>query len=167
MASYPYGKDKVVEWVRKNFPKESTVLDVGPCDGMWKLLLPEYEDMDAVEIFPPNADRCKPLYRNVFCADIAEFEYDWYDLIIMADVLEHMSVEKAQEVLRYAWNRCKDFIVALPFQLPQEAIYGNPWEFHVQADLTASRVRERYPELAVLHDAGWCYCYYHKGRIER
>lgn len=163
MASYPYGKDKVVKWVRENFPKESTVLDVGPCDACWKRLLPEYENMDAVEIFEPNVEQCRPFYRNIWNADIAEFEYGHYDLIILADVLEHMDVPTAQKVLRYAWDRCNDLIVALPFQLKQDAIYGNPWELHIQDDLTPAIVRERYPELEILHEAGWCYCYYHKG----
>ena len=163
MASYYYGKDVVLKWIRDNFPADSTVLDVGSCDGNWKLLLPEYTNMDAVEIFEPNYERCKPLYRNIWCADIAEFEYDYYDLIILADVLEHMDVATAQNVLKYAWNRCKDLIVAFPFQLVQPAIYGNPWELHIQDDLTASLVKERYPELEVLHDTGWRYCYYHKG----
>lgn len=163
MASYYYGKDIVVAWIRENFSADSTVLDVGPCDACWKKLLSEYENMDAVEIFEPNYERCKPFYRNIWCADIAEFEYEHYDLIILADVLEHMDVPTAQKVLRYAWDRCRDLIVALPFQLAQPAIYGNPWERHIQDDLTGTIVRERYPELEVLHDTRCRYCYYHKG----
>ena len=32
----------------------------------------------------------KALYNNVYCNDIADFEYDHYDLIIFGDVIEHM-----------------------------------------------------------------------------
>ena len=75
-----------------------------------------------------------------------------------------MHVPTAQKVLQYAWERCDDLIVALPFMLKQGAIYGNPWELHIQDDLTPERVQERYPGLEILYDCGlWRYCYYHKG----
>ena len=141
MASYYFGKDVILQWIRDNFPADSTILDVGACDGNWKLMLPEYTNMDAVEIFEPNAEICRPLYRYTFNADISVLQYDHYDLIILADVLEHMDVPTAQKVLRYAWDRCDDLLVALPFLLKQEAIYGNPWEEHIQYDLTAELVK--------------------------
>lgn len=161
MASLDIGKDVVCEWVRLNFDKRSSVLDVGACDGKWKRLLREYDNMDAVEIFPPNIFWLGD-YRNVYEKDIYDFKYDWYDLIIFGDVIEHMSVPKAQTVLEYAYKRCRDLIVAVPFLYAQDAIYGNEWERHIQADLTADIVRERYPDLEVLLDTHNNYCFYHK-----
>lgn len=161
MSSYPFGKSEVCAWVRRNFPTDATVLDVGPCDGTWKNLLPEYENMDAVEAFGPNMLNLGN-YREAFHADVRTFDYDWYDLIIFGDVIEHMSVEDAQKVLKYAWARCKDMIVAVPFLLAQDAIYGNPYEIHVQDDLTAENFKERYPGFAVLWGGRKDYCYYHK-----
>lgn len=162
MASYDVGKDVVCEWIRKKFPK-ATILDVGACDGKWKSLLPEYE-MDAVEAWEPNCVQIEHMYRKVFHKDVAELEYGHYDLIIFGDVIEHMSVENAQKVLEYASGKCTDFIVAVPFLYPQGALYGNPWERHLQADLTADIMKERYPGLEVLHDTGANYCFYHKKR---
>lgn len=159
MSSYDIGKNVVCDWVRDNFPKESKILDVGACNGLWKRLLREYT-MDAVEIFPPNIVWLGD-YRDIYNMDIYDFTYDWYDLIIFGDVIEHMSVERAQKVLEYAKKRCKDLIVAVPFLYRQGAIYGNPWEVHVQDDLTAELVAERYPMLEVLHDTKTSYCYYH------
>ena len=57
MSSYPYGKAEVRRWVLDNFSAEAEILDVGACDGIWRFLLPRYENMDAVEIYGPSAER--------------------------------------------------------------------------------------------------------------
>ena len=161
MPSYDVGKDVVVEWIRKNFNTDSRILDVGACDGKWKKLLPEYR-MDAVEIWEPY---CKNLteYENVYNYNIVGMIYEYYDLIIFGDVIEHMTVEEAQQVIKYAYPRCTDMIVAVPFLYPQEAVDGNPWQAHKQPELTAELFAERYPSLEVLNYAEEYYCYYHKG----
>ncbi len=160
MSSYFFGKDTVCAWVRDHFPAGAEILDVGACDGIWRQLLPEYT-MDAVEIHGPNADRLHG-YRKVFRRDVDGLPYEHYDLILFGDVIEHMDVEKAQRVLAYARPRCRDMIVAVPFLYPQDAFGGNPWEKHLQPDLTAEIFAARYPGFAVLYDTGLNYCYYHK-----
>lgn len=160
--SYSYGKKEVCAWIRENFPSDSTVLDVGACDGNWLWRLPEYENMDAIDVYPPNMQRLIG-YRQKFCEDIRNFTYDWYDLIIFGDVIEHLPVEGAQAVLEYAKPRCRDLIIAVPFLYEQGAIYGNPYEVHIQDDLTPENFEERYPGYEVLCDPGHDYRYYHKG----
>lgn len=146
MGSYDFGKDEIVAWVKDNFPKGATCLDVGACDGKWSRLLGDYLLMDAVEIFPKNIidHNLTEKYRNAFCGDVKDLEYEWYDLIIFGDVIEHMTVENAQKVLEYARPRCKDMIVAVPYLYSQGAEYGNPWEVHIQNDLTHEIFNERY-----------------------
>lgn len=160
MSSYYFGKDIVCAWIRENFTAGTEILDVGACDGIWRQLLPEYT-MDAVEIHGPNADRLHS-YRKVFRRDVDGLDYVHYDLIIFGDVIEHMDVEKAQRVLAYARPRCRDMVVAVPFLYPQDAFGGNPWEKHLQPDLTAEIFAARYPGFSVLCDTGLNYCYYHK-----
>ena len=160
MSSYMNGKREIVAWVNQRFPHNCTILDVGACDGIWRQLLPEYT-MDAVEVFPPNAERLKG-YREVFCEDIDALQYEYYDLIIFGDVIEHMEVEKAQRVLAYAAPRCRDMIVAVPYRLPQGEIYGNPWERHIQDDLTPVIFDQRYPGFDPLYMVVGYYAYYHK-----
>lgn len=160
MSSYYFGKDIVCAWIRENFSAGTEILDVGACDGIWQQLLPEYT-MDAVEIHGPNADRLHG-YRKVFRRDVDGLDYVHYDLIIFGDVIEHMDVEKAQRVLAYARPRCRDMVVAVPFLYPQDAFGGNPWEKHLQPDLTAEIFAARYPGFSVLCDTGLNYCYYHK-----
>ena len=161
MSSYDYGKPEICAWVRKHFPRSSTILDVGACDGKWRRLLPEYPNMDAVEAFEPNLQNLQG-YRDVFHADICDFSYAWYDLVILGDIVEHLSVEAAQNELEYARDRCRDMIVAVPFLYKQDAIYGNPYEVHIQDDLTPENFAERYPGFEVLLRARDNYCYYHK-----
>ena len=161
MASYNYGKAEIVDWIKQNFPQGATCLDVGACDGKWARLLGDYLTMDAVEIFPPNGATLLG-YRKVYIQDIANYEYDHYDLIIFGDVIEHMTVEKAQRVLEYAYPRCKDMIIGVPFQYEQDEIYGNPWEKHIQPELTEEVFHERYPQYKLLLKAAEDYAYYHK-----
>lgn len=161
MGSYSAGKREVCDWIRNNFDMEASVLDVGSCDGVWQDILPEY-DMDAVEAFEPNAEKCKGKYINVYCTEIKDFEYEWYDLIIFGDVIEHMDVPTAQKVLAYAHDRCRDMVIAVPFLYEQGEIYGNPYERHIQPELTAELFAERYPDYEVLVQPVPNYCYYHK-----
>ena len=160
MPSYDLGKDLVVKWIRKNFEKSSLILDVGACDGKWKKSLPEYT-MDAVEVWKPYCDALVPMYRNVFNADIIDFSYGYYELIIFGDVIEHMTIENAQKVLEYAKPRCKDLIIAVPYLYKQGPLYGNKWEEHIQNDLTPENFIERYGEYDIIWQAG-NYCYYCK-----
>lgn len=147
MGSLNIGKDEIVKWVKANFPLGATCLDVGACDGKWFSLLGDYLNMDACEIFLPNitGHRLEKKYRRVLNCDIIDYEYRWYDLIIFGDVIEHMSVGDAKQVLDYAKGRCKDMIVAVPYLWSQPEIYGNKWEFHIQDDLTDEIFNQRYP----------------------
>lgn len=160
MGSYSYGKKEVCAWIRKNIPATASVLDVGPCDGIWQRMLPEYH-MDACEIFEPNARACLPLYNTVFHCDIADLGYGHYDFIIFGDVIEHMTVEQAQSVLAYAEDHCSHMLVAVPWLYKQDAIYGNQWERHLQDDLTEQLFNDRYPGFAVIWQNN-DYAYFYK-----
>ena len=164
MGSYGYGKREVLLWVWEHFPEGATALDVGACDGKWWEILGNYLKMDAIEIFVPNVviHDLPNKYNQVAIGDIKDFNYDWYDLIIFGDVIEHMTVEKARKVLDYAVPRCKDLIVAVPFLYPQGPADGNEYERHIQDDLTPELVAYLYPMLELLHDTGNGYAYYHK-----
>lgn len=165
MASYDYGKEEVVAWIKKRFPKGASCLDVGACNGKWFDLLGDYLVMDAVEVYEPYIikHRLREKYRTVICADIADCVYNWYDIIIFGDVIEHMTVEKAQNVLKYARYRCGDMIIAVPFMLDQGVLDGNEYEVHVQNDLTPVEFDRRYPGYQMISRPIIGYAYYAKG----
>lgn len=161
MPSSDFGKDYIVNWIRTRFPTDAEILDVGACDGKWRNLLHDYPNMDAIEIFPPNAEYIRPMYREVINADVYDVQYRDYDLIIFGDVIEHMTVERAQAVLEYAKGSCKDMIVGVPYEYKQGKLYGNPWEEHIQDDLTDTEFVNRYRGFKPIITT-WNYGYYHK-----
>lgn len=160
MGSYDVGKTEVCQWIRDNIPTDATILDVGACDAKWRNALPEYTNMDAVEVYYENYCRIQKLYRNAYYKNICDFYYDHYDLIIFGDVIEHLLVDKAQKVLECAKGRADVIIVSVPFLYEQGMRYGNPYEIHYQADLTPELFDERYPDFQVLCRAAEDYCYY-------
>lgn len=162
MGSYNIGKREACEWIRTNIPLDASVLDVGACDGKWRTLLPDYLDMDAVEVYKPNADRIAWMYRKLYNINILDFHYDHYGLVIFGDMLEHMAVKDAQTVLKYAEEHADNILIAIPFHYEQDALYGNQFEVHLQPDLTPELFEERYPGYTVLLRAAEDYCYYIK-----
>lgn len=163
MASTDEGKKEIVNWIHEHFKQGETCLDVGACDGKWSDLLRGYLKMDAAEIYGPNIinNNLVSKYDYIWSGDIKDYKYDQYDLIIFGDVIEHMDIAKAKKVLRYAKGRCKDYIVGVPYLYRQDAIYGNPYEVHIQWDLTEQLFITRYPG----HELIWTngrYGYWHK-----
>ena len=153
-TSYSVYKNEVKEYLKDNFKKESTILDVGAGRGTYYDLLHDYfKYIDAVEVFKPNIDRYDLIhkYNTVIYGDICNIEYDFYDIIIFGDVIEHLEVKEAQEVLEYALNRCKEMIVAVPYCYPQGIEEDNVYEIHKQDDLTPKNMLERYPMLKLLY----------------
>ncbi len=151
--SYGYFKTDVKKFLESTMPETSTVLDIGAGCGTYYNLLHEYfNDMDAVEAFPANIERynLRNKYKQVFNEDIRNFEFEYYDLIIMGDVLEHLNIKDAQKVIDYLYPRCKQLLVAVPYSLPQNAIEENEYEIHLQEDLTPELMNRRYPKLKLL-----------------
>lgn len=158
-------KEEIKKWIYENFDENSEILDVGAGCGTYnKLLENRYKNMDAVEIFYPNIIRYGLFekYRNVFKCNIVDFTYSKYDLIIFGDIIEHLSVKDAQKVLKYAFDKCDNFIVALPYCYTQDEYGGNEWEKHLQDDLTPENVLIRYPMLEELFKNEFCGYYVKK-----
>ena len=153
-TSYPMFKTDVANFLKNNFNNNATILDVGAgCGTYYNYLHDYFKNMDAVEVFKLNIERYNltSKYRNVYNENIVNFKYDFYDIIIFGDILEHLTVEEAQAVLKYACNRCKQVIVAVPYMYPQGMWEDNVYEIHRQPDLTKENVLERYPQLKLLY----------------
>lgn len=144
-------KQETRDYILSRFPDtEIQILDVGPGKGAYsKLLRPPYQNIDACEIWSSYIQEfeLESKYRKIYVSDICDFEFDYYDLIIIGDVLEHLSIIKAQELLKRILPKCSELIVAVPYELPQE---GPANERHVQEDLTPQIMLERYPVLKPL-----------------
>ena len=152
-GSYSIYKEDVAKYLKDKFKRNATILDVGAGRGTYYFYLSDYfVNIDAVEVFKPNIEKhhLESLYRKVYNENIKDFEYEHYDIIIFGDILEHLEVKEAQEVLKYALERCDEVIVAVPYMYPQGAIKDNIYEIHKQPDLTKENMLERYPDLKLL-----------------
>lgn len=122
-------------WDAAQQSKVHRILDVGPGRGKYGLLLREYVDptlvIDAVEAEQRYiTPRLRAVYDSVFWEDVTHFNdrLDNYDLVLMIDVIEHMSKITALELL----ERIKGWVVICTpqewFQNPEHHEF--PYEKH-------------------------------------
>jgi hypothetical protein len=136
--------------------EETEVLDVGPGFGKYRVLLPEYT-MDACEVWEPSVveHELRDMYRHVYVMDVCDLarspEWHHYDLVIMGDVFEHVARKPARELLTTLLSTCDDVVVVVPYLYEQGEELGNPYQCHLQADLTPDLMTELYPELQLTH----------------
>ena len=152
--SYSFFKDEVCNYLKEKFTDNARVLDVGAGEGTYYNYLGDYfKLMDAVEVFKPNIDNydLANKYHNVYNIDIKDFKHDYYDIIIFGDIIEHLDIKDAQDVLKYAYKKCDELIVAVPYELEQGIEEDNIYEIHKQPDLTPEIMLERYPMLKLLY----------------
>lgn len=153
--SYPYGKEEVVNMIVDRFPTESRILDVGVGVGTYAdLLNPKGFTLEGLEIYEDYLDayNVRGKYSVIHIGDIRTFNHTPYDLVIIGDVLEHLTTGEAQALLNSISNKC---IVAIPYNCPQSGVnyehngykLVNPHEEHKQSDLTREIMLSRYPML--------------------
>ncbi len=137
--------------VRTLFAETAEILDVGPGKGKYSgLLFAEYPNLDCVEIFAPyvKAFNLTEKYRHVYVADIRAFALPrTYDLVLLGDVLEHLSVDEAQALIGRLDKDGSFIIATVPFSYEQDPVNGNEHERHLQPDLTRKVMAARYPSL--------------------
>ena len=73
-----------------------------------------------------------------------------YDYFIFGDIIEHLSIEDATDLLNYINMRKQKCMVAIPFEMEQGEEHGNIHETHLQPDLTHEIFLERYPFMKLL-----------------
>lgn len=137
--------------------QETYVLDVGAGQGKYRVLLADYPNVDGVEVWESSVSQnnLDLIYRTIQVADVVDLVDegqlpDWYDVMILGDVLEHLTVERAQSTLRGLYELCDDVIVVVPYEYPQDEEDGNLYQIHRQDDLTVELMVQRYPELTLV-----------------
>jgi len=152
--SRPEAISYICDWLMKKNPREiKSVLDIGCGFGKWGFLIRLYlqlwvvdilkEDyqnykkglrIDAIELYEPYITNLqREIYNNIVIGDVRELikSADFYDLIIMGDVLEHISFKDGMAVLREALKKSKYLIIAMPGYFEKGAPFmGNDAEIH-------------------------------------
>jgi hypothetical protein len=125
------GKQYIAQFIDKINPAQ--VLDIGAGSGTYTAYKKPNQHWTAIEIWEPNVDRfnlCQ-LYEKVIIGDARTIDFGVYDLVILGDVLEHMTKEEAKTLLNKC-RRSKHVIVSIPLgHYPQDEYDGNPYEKHV------------------------------------
>lgn len=153
-GSYDFFKLEVKQHLFNNIDINVNILDVGPGYGTYgNLLKPKYTKVDAIEIWEPyvNQFNLKSIYRNVFIGDICDFDFSDYDYLILGDILEHIEIPRAIELISKINNTDKKCLVAVPYLYPQGEYAGNIFETHHQPDLTHDVFLKRYPKMNCLY----------------
>lgn len=156
-GSWNYLRPQIKEYLLSNFSRECSVLDVGAGEGTYYNLLHDYfYAIDAVEIFEPyiQSYSLKEKYRNVYNCNIMDFEFNHYDIIILGDVLEKLNREDSIKLIKRLAGKCKELLVILPYNLPQDRYLDNDYEKTLQTDLNDKLMAECFPDLELMEVNG-------------
>lgn len=153
-GSWGYFKNQIHNYLTNNFSPDDIVLDIGCGQGdYYEMLKNHFKRIDAVEIWEPYIKQFNltEKYTNLYHTNILDFEFNYYDIIIMGDILEHLSREDSINLLNRISNKCKQLLVVVPYYLPQEIVFNNPYEKHLQPDID-DEIMEKYFPMLKLHD---------------
>lgn len=144
----PWAQQKIIEL------KPTTVLDVGAGQGTYLNLIRDGLGagviVNAVEVWQPYIDQfnLENRYDKLFAMDVREMTNFKYDLVILGDILEHMSESDAVALWSKISKEAKHAMISIPIvHYHQDAINGNPYEVHVEEDWTVERVLEKFSHI--------------------
>ena len=168
-TSHDILKSDIRVYFEKNVNVNSKILDIGAGVGTYsKLLRGLGYKMDCIEVWLPYVVEYKlnELYDNVIIGDVMNYDISNYDVIIMGDILEHLSVEDGLSLMKRIEDNGQMCIVAVPYKMEQGVCEGNKYEIHNQSDLTNEIMLSRYNNLRLLFKSD-CYQYgYYINRSE-
>jgi hypothetical protein len=136
--SHPYGKDWAADIYAVVHPE--AVIDIGPGAGMWSdALRPRHRShWTGVEIWEPYVEsyNLREKYDDIVIGDVRDYDYDRgadrITLVILGDVLEHMTQDEAVGVLQKFATTRTHILVSVPIvHYEQGALEGNPHETHL------------------------------------
>ena len=142
------------------------ILDVGAGKGTYasELRAIGYEGhITASEIWPAYVELfgLRGLYDDVYVEDVRTRATFDYDLVIMGDVLEHMTKNDATDVWGKVRTQAHHALLAIPVvHFPQGEEYGNPFEAHVKDDWTHEEVLDTFPGITAYTVGQWTGAYW-------
>lgn len=122
--------------------EEPVILDIGAGSGTYvdryRAIFPK-AIFFGVEIWEPYIEKFKlrEKYDRVVNFDAEDYlklvqNHDVFDVTFLGDVVEHMELEKARNVIDMAVQASRIVIISLPIgYYPQDEYEGNPYEKHV------------------------------------
>lgn len=156
-SSADVGKTIFVDWVLNNVEKNEKILDIGFGSGVYGKILKAffYRHIDGVDIWGEDIEEMglNYIYDNIYIQDALDFDFDHYDLIIMGDVLEHMSLKDSKKLLNKFINNNKvsKLFIQVPYMYENHnAWYNNPNEVHLQDEINQEYMEREFPFLELI-----------------
>jgi predicted nucleic acid-binding Zn-ribbon protein len=143
-------KPTIMKYILDNIGPEQKILDVGFGAGIYGKLLRAfyYRHIDGIDINNQNITELglDKIYDMIYIENIVDFKFEYYDLIIMGNVLEYIDLETANNLLSDIINKdkCKHLIVSIPFK--NECDEKGEYKQNFDADY----ISENYPYLKLL-----------------
>ena len=124
-----------------------SALDVGAGAGTYRDLV-YCPDIEAIEVWAPYIERfgLRTAYTQVYNMRVQDFEWlGHYDLVILGDVLEHMSKPEAQAVMAQALLHANYVLVSIPIVRYEQGEWeGNPYEVHIKPDWSHAEIMDTW-----------------------
>lgn len=156
-SSGDVGKTIFLDWVLANVERSEKILDVGFGGGVYGKILKAfyYENIDGIDAWGENINEMglNFIYDNIFIENVLNFDFDYYDLIIMGDVLEHMSLEDSKSLLNrfITEEKVSKLFIQVPYMYENhEEWQGNPYEVHIQDEINEEYMEREFPFLELL-----------------
>ena len=147
-----YFKTETIKYIQDNFSTDIQILDIGVGCGTYSDLLKplNYLNIDAVEAFEPYIEMFNlgSKYNRIYVGDVSTMNInyqEYYNLLILGDMLEHIEQSKASEFTRTLANI--DHIIAVPFGGEQGAVYDNDYEIHRILDITPMNFNTKFGDV--------------------
>ncbi|MBE7188919.1 bifunctional 2-polyprenyl-6-hydroxyphenol methylase/3-demethylubiquinol 3-O-methyltransferase UbiG [Jatrophihabitans endophyticus] len=143
----PWTRERIARLARET---SLTVLDVGPGVGTYATLLAglPVERMLAIEAWEPYLEtyHLADLYDDVVVGDVRTTALPPCDVVILGDVVEHMTRDEGLELWRRsAEAAARAVYLSIPIvHYPQDEIEGNPYEVHVEEDWSHELVLDAF-----------------------
>lgn len=122
---------------RQALDRPIRVVDVGPGYGKYGLLIREAADpdalIDAVEPHPVDLRLLRAIYRRVLAVDVQQVAvavWTYYDLVLLIDVIEHLTERDGRELLSQISAPMLISTPATLFATPEQSPDLPAWEQH-------------------------------------
>ena len=142
-TSSKYGKLYTALMINKlnELAPVETILDIGVGEGTYFNILSPYLEntkWTGIEAWEPYITKynLRHKYDILINKDVRQINFDEgfsCDLTIFGDVLEHMTKQEAQTLIKTIAPKTHLIMISIPIvDFPQEMVEGNPFERHVK-----------------------------------
>jgi cyclopropane fatty-acyl-phospholipid synthase-like methyltransferase len=168
------GKAEIVEWCN-NLSLINKIIDIGAGKGTYCRLFKKRKlftnsEWIGVEAWQPYIDRYDliQVYNRVINIDFRILNFSDIgnvDLVILGDVLEHVTKDEAIEFVNTISRYSRYAVISIPIiHYPQDEIEGNPFEIHIKDDWSHNEVMESFSNIEKFFIGNQIGCYLLKFR---